>query len=131
MALSVSFARFFYDFVLEGVGVDCGGGDRLIDHVIQLSTTALPTKLSLGSIILLLCCLRGRTFRGGGRTRPGRDLVGGDLRIGRWRWWWVPGGGLCVARELWGWGVSGVFMAFDCMAVRGWIPAPFIKPRVV
>jgi len=83
MALSVSFAHFFYEFVLGGLGVDCGGGDRLIDHVIQPSTAAPPTKFSLGSIILLHCCLRGRIFRGGGRTRPGRDLVGGDLRIGR------------------------------------------------
>jgi len=61
--------------------VDCGG--CLIDRVIQLSTAALPTKFSPGSIILLRCCLRGRIFRSGGRTRPGRELVGGGSRIGR------------------------------------------------
>lgn len=96
--------------------VDCGG--CLIDHAIQLSTAALPTKFSPRSIILLRCCLRGRTFRGGGRTRPSRELAGGGSRIGRMvlmvdvgRW------ALCDDLGTVRVEVSGGFMAFGCMVV--------------
>ena len=98
MALSASFVHFFYCFV----GVDCSS--CLVDHVIQLSTTALPTKFLLGSIILLRCFLRGRICRGsaGGSLKIGRMIA----MVGAERW------ALCDDSGIVGAGVSGGFMAF-------------------
>lgn len=87
-----------------------------MDHVIQLSTAALPTKLLPGSIILLRCCLRGRIFRSGGRTNLSRELVGGGSRIGKMVVTVDVGRG-CDSSGIVAAGFSGGFMAFCCMAV--------------